>query len=402
MQRLFVSATKTGTYGAGRNSTGRFALYETRSTATSHIMGYTNKSFPFEETNEYLTFTYYDNYTFPNKKAFATGGIVSNPSTAVKGLVTGTRTKVLGKNKWLNATTYYDSKYRNIQTVGDLYSVESATAKAIVSTLYDFAGKVIQSEEKQVVGGTTNTLHKYLSYDHAGRLRKLEQEINNSGSRVVLAENKYNELGELVQKKLGGGLQTIDYQYNIKGWLTAINKPGALGTDLFAMALKYETGNTTLSEKAQYNGNVSAMTWEGKKFTGLKTYGYSYDAANRLIKAEYGEGSDYTGNKGHYNVAIPAYDANGNIVNLNRYNGVSLIDELTYTYTANQLQKVADKNHEFELTNVIARNNELGFKSGVDLTKEYTYDVNGNMTDDENKDQSVAYNHLNLTKKVTM
>ncbi|WP_299111923.1 polymorphic toxin type 8 domain-containing protein, partial [uncultured Winogradskyella sp.] len=43
----------------------------------------------------------------------------------------------------------------------------------------------------------------------------------------------------------------------------------------------------------------------------------------------------------------------------------------------------------------------FGFKDGANLTTEYTYDANGNMTADENKGiTSISYNHLNLPTNV--
>ena len=61
------------------------------------------------------------------------------------------------------------------------------------------------------------------------------------------------------------------------------------------------------------------------------------------------------------------------------------MDELTYTYTGNQLTAVAD-----------AGIDTVGFKDGNTGT-DYDYDANGNMVLDNNKEiDSIAYNHLNL------
>jgi len=61
--------------------------------------------------------------------------------------------------------------------------------------------------------------------------------------------NQYDELGQLKNKKVGGdvataignsiGLQTVDYTYNIRGWLTQINDPSSLGADLFSFKINY-------------------------------------------------------------------------------------------------------------------------------------------------------------------
>lgn len=97
------------------------------------------------------------------------------------------------------------------------------------------------------------------------------------------------------------------------------------------------------------------------------------------------------------------YDANGNIITMNqkglKLNTSPTIDQLTYTYTlnTNKLVKVAD-------AIVTADNGKLGdFKDGSNgTTDDYTYDVNGNLTLDQNKAiSSITYNHLNLPWVIT-
>jgi len=76
----------------------------------------------------------------------------------------------------------------------------------------------------------------------------------------MIAKNEYNELGQPVDKKLhstDGGTtykQSVDYRYNIRGWLVKINEadvaPVAAGdamADYFGMELGY---HNTLSGTA--------------------------------------------------------------------------------------------------------------------------------------------------------
>ena len=68
-----------------------------------------------------------------------------------------------------------------------------------------------------------------------------------------------------------------------------------------------------------------------------------------------------------------------------------MIDNLTYTYSGNQLTRVDD-----------ATGNAAGFTNGASTAAEYTYDNNGNLTKDSNKGISnIAYNCLNLPSTVT-
>ena len=93
---------------------------------------------------------------------------------------------------------------------------------------------------------------------------------------------------------------------------------------------------------------------------------------------------------GAYTEKVTSYDKNGNIKALQRY-GNGLIDNLTYTYSGNQLTEVED-----------ATGSSAGFNNGASAANEYTYDNNGNLTKDSNKNIStIAYNCLNLPSKVT-
>lgn len=52
----------------------------------------------------------------------------------------------------------------------------------------------------------------------------------NANDSVLLANNIYDELGQLEKKNLhsensGNFVQSFDYDYCIRGWLTAINDP---------------------------------------------------------------------------------------------------------------------------------------------------------------------------------
>ncbi len=109
--------------------------------------------------------------------------------------------------------------------------------------------------------------------------------------------------------------QKIDYLYNIRGWLTAINNPENLGTDLFAMRLNYNTPENNLSNATLYSGNINSIVWANKQTTGSTLYAgyaYSYDKLNRLTNAHYASGSNFTQNAGAYNENYN-YDKNGNI-----------------------------------------------------------------------------------------
>ena len=101
--------------------------------------------------------------------------------------------------------------------------------------------------------------------------------------------------------------------------------------------------------------------------------------------------------KMNYNESL-FYDKNGNIMSLIRYGDtdsspVIEIDDLEYTYdSGNRLLKVKDNT-----------GNPSGFKEGVYTGDAFDYDDYGNLVEDKNKDiTSIAYNHLNLPKKIEL
>ncbi|MFE3872249.1 RHS repeat domain-containing protein, partial [Flavobacterium sp. ZS1P70] len=239
----------------------------------------------------------------------------------------------------------------------------------------------------------------------AGRLLSQKQKINSQLEEIIVA-NTYDELGQLISKGVGGNsnqarLQTVDFKYNIRGWLKNINDVNTIGTDLFAFQINYN--DIADVSKKLYNGNISQTFWKtANSDSSLKNYIYTYDPLNRLTNA--------TDNLNKFNESL-AYDKNGNITNLTRLGeivgGVPLItnpsdfglmDNLTYTYDGgNKLQIVSD-----------SANDTYGFKddfigSAADTSIDYTYDSNGNMITDTNKSiGAIAYNYLNLPTQVTI
>ena len=255
-----------------QNATLQFvaANYEEKGDA---VHGYTNQSFPFvSDPNDYLSVTYYDDYDFLSDTDFGSAysydasqltgsistpqGSYSFPSTAlgeVKGQVTGVKTKVLdGADTWLNAVTYYDDRYRIIQTATENHrgGVDRT------SSLYNFAGWVLKTKTSHAFPGKSElAIERRFEYDHTGRLLRGYHQVFKGGigkGEVLLAENQYNGIGELIEKNLhvqsGTPFQSIDYRYNIRGWLESINNSELTidvnnddDNDLFGMELLYNS-----------------------------------------------------------------------------------------------------------------------------------------------------------------
>ncbi|MBW1298505.1 DUF6443 domain-containing protein [Aquimarina litoralis] len=381
----------------GRTYSSSFKQYERKSSAPITVYGvdayYTKEAYPTSIQNIY-TINYYDTYDF-DIEGLSNPGTVYGQSVSdrTRSLPTGSKVRVLDTNEWITTVTYYDQKGRPIYVAS---KNEYLKTLDIVETQLDFAGKVLATKTTHTKDGHTPivTIDRF-TYDHMGRLLSQVQKINEQQEELIVA-NAYDALGQLTRKKVGGtvssdevtasaGLQTVDYSYNVRGWLAKINDPDVIGNDLFAFKIAYNTGMNPL-----YNGNISQTSWKTANDNTKRWYDYEYDALNRITGA--------TSNDNRYNLSGVTYDKMGNIESLTR-NGFqntssyTHMDILSYDYdSGNKLRKVTD-----------GGNDDYGFKDGTNTNDDYVYDINGNMILDRNKGiTDIQYNHLNLPTKVTI
>lgn len=369
-----------------------------------------------------LFYTFYDNYDYAGKLAFVgsdTGKLQAADtlypeklpvSIITNGLVTGNKIRVLGTDKWLTTTTYYDAKGRIIQMVGENH----LGGKDILTTLYNFSGNVLATylrhqNPRSITAQTT--LFTSMTYDHGGRLLTVRKRLNDDvNQEKMISSNSYDESGRLRLKLLGmtssgSVIDSLNYTYNIRGWLQSINKnflnSGNNTSNWFGQELSYDYGFIT----NQFNGNIAGIKWKTRADSAW-AYGYGYDKANRLAAADFTQrnGSNWAlGNK-DFTVGNLTYDANGNIRTMLQKGMVGItsktIDSLTYTYGngSNKLRGVRD------IDSSITKSAMLGdFIDANITTDDYSYDVNGNVTADLNKKiASITYNYLNLPTTITI
>jgi RHS repeat-associated protein len=322
------------------------------------------------------------------------------------------RIAVAENGQMLYLINYYDDRGRVIQT----QQTNITGGTDITTTQYDFSGKPLRTllkQEKQGTNPQTHTVLTKMSYDAQGRLLTLYKNVDNTGDQLI-ATNTYNELGQLQSKQLGNNLDDLAYDYNIRGWLKSINKSYVDGTttnNYFGMDLGYEkaTAGNPATQVGQYNGNIASQVWRSAGDGIARKYDYKYDNASRITRAEYTQntsGSTWDASTLDFSVfgfdsdngyGIK-YDANGNILMMIqkgwKAGQTGIIDALRYTYFSgsNKLQRVSD-----DYSDPDTRLGDFHDGTNAPGTDDYAYDDNGNLVTDNNKGISngVLYNYMN-------
>ena len=396
------AVTRKSLQDAQNTATTLFETKQTSGTIDDIAVNYSNA---IEPTNfKLLTVNYYDDYDYPNAPSIPTTIEGQDVLDNTKGLATGNWIRAVttaDQTAGETTTTFYDTKARPIS----IYLQNHLSGHTITDSKLDFTGKAAYTitRHKRTSGDNELTITEEFTYSPQDRLLTHTHQIN-GGVVQLLADNTYDNLGQLTQKNVGNNtanpLQKVHFTYNVRGWLTGINDITDLQhdsdpVDLFAFKINYNNQPGNSQVEALYNGNIAETFWKTGADNTERSYGYQYDDLNRLSAAIYAKNGAVTD---MYNENL-TYDKNGNIKLLNRNGdidpqiGTNSIDALVYTYPANsnQLSKVADNS-----------NNSSGFNDFNKTGDDYSYDVNGNMITDKNKNiTGIAYNQLNLPKKIT-
>ncbi|HET6252537.1 MAG TPA: DUF6443 domain-containing protein [Puia sp.] len=385
---------------------------------TNHYLYTFNLSFPVNTMADILWIKYYDDYQWaPN---YGEPGILDNsyssqfltPSNTVYpypqpqvalSVVRGQLTGV-----W-DATYpgplsrfFYDDHGRLLQTK----YFNPTTGADVTTTQYDFTGQPVRTYVKQNKGNPNPQTHYIMTktdYDAVGRLVHIWKNIDSATGDQLISIHHYNELGQLQSKDLGNYLDSMVYDYNIRGWLTGINKNALPGTanHWFGVEIGYDKPSVLGISfgTPQYSGNLAGIIWRSAGDNVNRQYAYTYDDFGRLQTAGYQDNSTGTwGTAGMDYTTQNAYDLNGNITSMDQKgwkigSPAANIDQLAYTYVPNsdRIKVVTDSAND--------PNSTLGdfhYNPSSKDTMDYTYDANGNITSDRNKNiMSITYNYLN-------
>ncbi|RZL02521.1 MAG: hypothetical protein EOO89_29300, partial [Pedobacter sp.] len=317
-----------------------FSIYFEERNATSATGYYTNSAFPTTAI-EPLSYSYFNDYDLDGNGSldysFLSQGLTEEalPTSYVQGMATILRKRSIGNglaNIWLTSVMFYDKKGNVIQVqANNQLSTISFSSQTIAR---DFSGKTKRTKTIQVTANATTTVYSELSYDHSDRLKTVDEKYN-SGNYVRIAGYEYNELGQLVDKKLHSTnsgstyLQSLDFRYTIRGQLSSINNSSLSAddtnddtNDVFGMDLLYGSLDAAIGNTAYYNGLISAVKWKvnapGVVTANQRSYKFSYDKLMRLNSANYADrnGTGAWTNLGAFDEKSISYDLNGNILTL--------------------------------------------------------------------------------------
>ena len=385
-------------------------LFETRTLSTAPGFAsvgfnvyYTKNSYPTAVT-EVLSINYYDEYpagiavtkpTAISSQPTLSSNITDSHST--KSLLTASLVRNIGNTGWNKTLFWYDTKERLIGN----HKINYQNGATRTEMKLDFPGNITESKvyHQRNAGMTEVLVKQRYVYSPQNLLVKHYHKVDNRPEEL-LEEITYDDLGRITNKKTGNNLQSIDYSYNVRGWLTAVNDQDNLGNDLFAFKINFnqregvETPNNDYAQmkiKPKYNGSIAETSWANSPDY-IHRYGYVYDSSGQLLAGLYQHPFNAYQKD---NSEIATYDNRGNIKTLFRTadkplkGSVRVIDNLNYnTYDGNRITRIND-----------ISGNVSGYEGGNNLIQ---YDINGNITAMPDKGiTNISYNFLNLPETIT-
>jgi RHS repeat-associated protein len=384
------------------------------------------------------TVNHYDNYswmpsglsstlttTYTTSGTYFITGYNTSPTYAVpityfpvtRGQLTVHAQYVIGSTNGqvLGSVNFFDDRGRIIQTE----DINISNGIDISTTQYNFSGKELRNllvhKKNGLPAAQTHMIETKMAYDPSFRLLSIYKNIDGAVKDQLIDSLHYDEQGRKLTKYLGNNVDNLNYTYNVRNWLTAINPNfvGGSSTNYFGMELGYDKTNSVAPgntyKNPQFNRNIEGTVWKTAGSGVNRKYDFTYDPVNRLIGADFnqynGSGFDKSA-KIDFSVSGLNYDANGNILSLTQQGfvvgGSQAIDGLTYSYmnggASNRLAGVTDANN-----NATSQLGDFHYNPTTKQATDYAYDGNGNLHSDNNKSiDSIGYNYLNLPQYVHM
>lgn len=228
---------------------------------------YTNDTYPQYAANvmEVHNVSYYDGYDWvmSNFYSFEQGESINNAQPTVRGVIgfpTVSRTRVIGRGgpgEWQTSIMYYDDNYNVIQTISDLYPA----GREIVSNSHDTAGNVLQAKVVQQYYRSDTTRYaynKFFTYDNAGRLSSIRQEIegDTENGSVIIGYYSYDDLGSSHSKSIHNWDDETTYKYDLPGRLVSSQ------SNSFSYDISYRNKSVGGDDDNIRNGDIEQFSWK--------------------------------------------------------------------------------------------------------------------------------------------
>ncbi|GHT60559.1 hypothetical protein AGMMS50239_09740 [Bacteroidia bacterium] len=367
---------------------------------------YTWNVFPSLSSVEVTQVNYYDNYDYAaagyGNLSYQTKAGYGEQWSSAKGLLTGTRSRILGGNgtpeQWITTVYYYDYRGNIVQK----RSTNQLGGYDCEYYAYNYNSLITKKHMEHNTSGQSTVTEEYIyNYDTQLRLTGVTHSLNN-GTPATIAQYAYNSLGQLLTKTTGG-LETATYAYNLRGWETS--QTGSRFSENL-----YYTENPKSGGNKYYGGNIAALTWKSPASNSTpRGYSFEYNSLGWLKEADYGEGSALSDNTERYSERF-SYDKMGNPLSIKRYgrrepapgnpntHNFGLIDDLSMpeaSYIGNSLRQVDDAAGDLNYADL------MEFKDGINNPGEYINNSSGELMADYNRKICMfKYNYLLLPQSV--
>jgi YD repeat-containing protein len=289
-----------------------------------------------------VQFNYYDRITNMSDNEIKTYNIPVNVLSSLKN-INGRIFASVGVNRVSNFTYYVTDifSYDEEGKIDRKNKVVPGLPLQSTTFYYDIQGKVT----RDIVECGTQTITRNYAYDKEGRQKSISQDD------VELVNYTYDELSRMDYKDLGTtSVHRVDYDYDIRDWITTIASPGNSINRFSEYLTNYEAnGNIATAEYAyNYSGATSPLQFD---------LTYSYDGVNRLTDVATSN-TDYEAHYGH--------DVIGRFTS--KKEGLKDHPDYEYYTGNNRLRKTASNNDN-----------------------QYYYDKHGNLVVDRNKYMVIEY-----------
>jgi len=122
---------------------------------------------------------------------------------SAKGLLVGTRVRKLDNSGEIVTAMYYDGRNRLVQKKSTNH-LGGFDKEYYAFTFTSNPKKILKQQNTTTPSSISTTEFYEYTYDHADRLLSTTYQLNNN-LPIVLALNKYDELGRLIEKKRHNG-----------------------------------------------------------------------------------------------------------------------------------------------------------------------------------------------------